>query len=188
MIRFYMMPTVGGATGPQDIRMPKYGSDYPGLRIRYFGYEDFCLYSADLSLEQHDALIANADVRALPQDIDAQAGVAGATAAETFLESHKLPGDWILPTMTWRTILKYVTRIFKAMEYFEMFVPRTKLLAAIQLTTTVGTLSQDNQDKLAQAAAQAGVTFTSSDTIRQVLKDIALAVSEEQVRFDIVRL
>ena len=181
------MPTVGDAT-PESLRMPKYGADLRGMRIRYFGFEDLCLFSAEVTTEEHDALVANVDVRAIPIDIDAQAGVAGANAAEAYLESYKLPGDWIQPTMTWRTILRYVARIMKALEFFEAFAPRTKILAALQLTNTVGDLSQDNQDKLAQAAAIVGITFQTTDTLRKVLKDIALAATEEHVRFDIVRL
>jgi hypothetical protein len=188
MIRYYVMPTVGGATGPQDLRMPKYGSDYPGLRIRYFGYEDLCFYSAEVTQEQHDALVANADVRGLPPNIDQTLGATVATNIETYLENHSMPGDWVRATMTYRQVMNNVLRLMKAMEFFELYLPQVKLLNGRALSTVYNTISQEHQDRLTDVATLVGVTITPTDTIRQVLKDIALAVTEEHLRADLVRL
>lgn len=118
----------------------------------YYGTIPWCLVACDTTTAQHNFLAAQADVSAIPTVWENS--VAGSlNTVKAFLNSARLPSDWVQSSTTWRTILRGVTGImwfaqrYKALNNSQELIP-----AGVSLTLTMNSLSQARRDAI-QATA-----------------------------------
>lgn len=173
-IRFYLVPKDGDGTPLLNPFRPKYLSGLTFWAMDY-GREPFFLAAADVTDPQHTAIVANADVSAFPQNLDAQVG-ANLAATQAALETRNMPGSWVQSTHTFRNVLRGVATLCRvAQRYDALFVSRI-FQAGLTLDTTVSQLTQTQRDRLQTAATVLGVDYSSvtgATTLRQVLRVVA---------------
>lgn len=102
MIRFYILPIIV----IDDTRHPKYfGSRHnpTGIRCEWglldYGLIDAALVAANVTVEQHDLLIANSDVASPPEDIDQNISDIAIPKVKDVLEQLRIPADWVSYTV-----------------------------------------------------------------------------------------
>lgn len=114
-VRVYLMPVVVGSRGRfVDVRLPKYLSlvDGSSCTCLHYGQEDACIFVVDSTAAQHTALTANADVRAMPEDLDTAITNAARTQIVNALESLNVPAQWVANGQTFRVVLRRLVGIF----------------------------------------------------------------------------
>lgn len=121
-VRVYLMPrvidprrtlNVNGVT--VQMYIPKYMNLIaPGKPAsqKGFGEELVCLLIAEVTDAEHAAITANADVRAMPQDLDSQVTAGNRTAIVNALESMNVPAHWIANGQTFRLVLRRLVGMF----------------------------------------------------------------------------
>src|SRR3990167_9302367 len=113
MLRLYLMPITGAGTSQADPRQPKYTADLgPEWSMMDYGLVPWCIVAAERDDAVHAALTANADVRAVPVDLDSTVGAA-LSATQTALETARIPAGWVTAGMTWRQVLRPVMGLFQ---------------------------------------------------------------------------
>lgn len=190
-VRFYLLPieeVVKDAQLGTTTRGPKYFAwrfdpDPPALldgvsyEMRDYGLEPTALLAADVTNAQHQLLIANADVTAVPANLDNTLGANRATV-QAALESLHIPADALTNATTYRQVLRGVMAIFALAQRFNGRVGNSGRLfpVGITLATTLGDLSQSVRNQLQSAAEELGYDYsglTLQSTLRDVLKQIA---------------
>lgn len=117
-MRIYIVPIVGVTIpihGGITARHPKYidALGYGDVITIPYGSENIALVGVrDITPTDHAALAANADVIAIPEDLDANLTQGQATAAINFYDSLNIPSGWINTTRTVRQIVKVTAGIF----------------------------------------------------------------------------
>lgn len=117
-LRVYLMPMFVGNRGGHILCIPKYidlvnGSSCTSIE---YGQELVCLFILDSSDDQHSALIANTDVRALPEDLDTVVTVGTRTQIVNALESLNVPAHWVANGQTFRIVLRRLRGIFQLVQ------------------------------------------------------------------------
>lgn len=187
-IRLFLVPIVTGtAIHPltlQEVtlpRAPKYRELYAGAPWGGidFGFEPVYLLVADVDATMLAALVANADVTAIPANLDNTLG-ANRQTAEDALESRNLPGDWVTTGMTWRFVVRAVTGVLTFAGRFGVVTGGGRLFPpGVTMTTTYAELSQEIRDKIRQTLdalgydrgpAGAGGPLTATSTMRDLLR------------------
>jgi hypothetical protein len=118
MQRFYILPLeVNGA-----YRGPKYfdgwrGDPSPGGLVCHWSLFDYglinaCLIWADVTTEQHNALIAHNDVAAAPANIDQNISEGAIPQVQAVMEALRIPADWVTTEYTYRQILRMIAQLF----------------------------------------------------------------------------
>jgi len=100
---------------PFPKRYPKYifGSGYKWGAMDY-GAEDVAIVLVfNPSTADHNAWKANADLMALPENLNQNMTAGAVTAAQTFLESINIPAGWINTTRTYKQVIKIVAGLFQ---------------------------------------------------------------------------
>lgn len=198
-VRFYIEPLERNAAGNQ--RGPKYFNwrfdpDPPALvtttwSILDYGDIDRCVICAEMSTAQHNALVANADVLALPANLDSTYTVATRNAARTFLEQYNIPAGWISTGMTYRISLRIVSALFLYMQRVSTIIGHSLTLPDGWLDLTVSQIPAEIRDAMAQAASEQGFDYSSvtgSTTVRAVLKVMADAWGATPIQFSLATL
>lgn len=174
-IRVYFMPRIGSGTTHLDARRQKYA--IPKSRCIRYGQEMFCMVIADVSAAEHTALVANADVRSLPADLDSTVTAGARTAVVNGLESANVPAQWIVAGMTYRTIVRRLAGIFFLMQGLEergqRFLTNLESRGAALLDDPISSLPVGVRQGL-QSAAAALQTDTSAIVSTTTLR-VALA-------------
>jgi hypothetical protein len=176
----YLLPMVTKAFPPLgNSRVPKYITDgpYAAYAISDYGFQGWCLCAADISDATQTALLLNADVTKIPDNLDQQIGAALATV-QAVLEGANIPAGWVTIGMTYRTMLWIILADFKFMQRFlgVTQVLNAFLSGAVTLDTTFGSLSALNRQRLLDTAASLKLDtagFTGASTLRQILKGVA---------------
>lgn len=109
-IRVYLMPRIGSGLTHLDARRQKYR--IAKSRCIRYGAELYALVIADVSAAEHTALVANADVRALPADLDTTLTATARTQMIAALEEAFIPAQWLTVGMTYRVILRRLVGMF----------------------------------------------------------------------------
>jgi hypothetical protein len=171
--RYYLMPLTGAGTRI-DPRVPKYRStDLAGVDVSLmdFGTEPVCLVAADVTTDQHAALVAHPDVMAAPVSLDSQVG-ANLTTVQAAIESFNIPADWIQSTFTYRTVLRGLAAIAQFLQRFQNFQLASIFQSGITLATRFNQLPPPVQANLRNAATDLGYStagLSGTSTIRQIL-------------------
>jgi len=182
VIRWYVLPLVGAGTD-DDPRRPAYvadtGAAWAGMD---YGAEPIMLVRANVSSAQHAAIAANADVIAVPADLDAAIGGTLATA-QARLEAVQIPADWMTAGMTWRQALRGVAAVFQLGQRLNGLGLAARLFGGgITLSTTFGELSANVRTRLAAMADSFGFdrsAVAAGTTLRQALRGLAVQWTRE---------
>jgi hypothetical protein len=142
-----------------------------------FGIEPSMLVVIDLSTAEHALLAGQADVTALPADVDQQIGTQGrldTIVAE--LEALNLPGNWVNVNHTYRFVLRMVTGAFRVAQRVLGILGRTegKIFGGGRtLETQYNQLPLNLRNALVQAADEMGIDYshlTATSTLRVILR------------------
>lgn len=187
-VRFYLVPIEEVSRGPGTARGPKYFAwrfdpDPPALvagvqwAMRDYGLEPTALLAADVDAAQHTLLTSQADVTAVPANLDAQLGANLATV-QAALENLHIPGDVLTASNTYRQVLRGTMAIFSLAQRFNGKLGNAGRLfpAGITLSTVYSDLSANVRQNLQDAASELGYDYsgiTLASTVRDVLKKIA---------------
>src|SRR5687767_9325292 len=158
---FYLIPrtTVTGGPGgsffapkyvhPADLNLPFSAMDY--------GRDGTFLVGCDVTPAQHTTIAANSDVTAIPANLDAAIGTAGAlTAVQNALEALRIPALWVTTAHTYRQVVGAVGRIFLLMQRFAGVYKRTFFEAGITLGTRMNQLTTGQRAALEDAISKLG--------------------------------
>lgn len=168
----YLLPVIGDGTRASP-RKPKYLS--PPWAPVDFGAQPIFLVAADVSDAQDAAIVANADARKVPDDLDSVVGAGNLAAVQNDLESRNIPGTWVAANTTWRTIARAVMiYCFLFQRYGAVAANYSNALISgtVTLDTTFGSLPLQVRQNLQTAAQQLGLDtsgFTGASTLRQIL-------------------
>lgn len=124
-IRFYIMPllTVGIGRGAKYLywRFNPTGIFVARHALLDYGKINACIVMAEVTPEQHDAIMLNDDVASPPENLDLQVTVAALPKVQTVLEAMRIPADWVDTTYTYRQLLRKLAELFRfAMRYHVM--------------------------------------------------------------------
>lgn len=189
-IRYYIVPTLSNQT---EI-VPKYFcGDNPDQNDPYskyvkliagsydvinYGLEPLMLIIADVTNAEHTSIAANTDVVAAPLNINNTIGGNLATV-QSKLEAVNIPADWITSGMTYKTVLRWVARLFLIMQRFHG-KGFGRLLQSLTLTDLVSDIPSQKRQNLNTAAQELGLDtsgITGSMTIRNALKNLGNQIS-----------
>jgi len=181
--RFYLVPKAGTGQTIDDVYRPKYFMNGLGQGLiagaivaMDYGLEPVFLVAADVTNAEHTTINANSDVTALPLNIDLAVGVNLATVTGK-LDALGLPSDWVDATTTYRQILRKVTQFMQLAQRLHGLFNLRVLPVGISLNSTVGSLSANQRQKLADAIASfpngTASEITAGMTIRAALKTLA---------------
>jgi hypothetical protein len=117
-VRVYLMPYLEGVRGSFTRRLPKYLSLVDGSRCTaiYYGQEEVCLLVVDSTDPQHTSLIANADVSALPANLDTAVTSGARTQIVNALEALNVPAQWVANGQTFRLVFRRLAGIFQVLQ------------------------------------------------------------------------
>ena len=195
-IRFYILPieVVENRRGPKYFKW-RFDPDPPGIdcpwSMKDYGSIDQAVLVADIAAADHAALVLNADVMALPLNLDSNMNAGAVNTAKTFLEAAGVPAGWVNAGVTYRSVLRTVTALFLFMQRVTAILGRPVTVTQAGLNTQVGNLPADVRDALAQAADEQGFDrtgITGTTTVRQVLKMMADAWGSTPILFGFVTL
>lgn len=169
-IRVYLMPRIGSGLTHLDARRQK----YPLSKSRCIrcGQEMFCVVIADVTNAEHTAVAANADVRALPADLDTTLNAAARTAIVDILEAMRVPAQWVTVGMTFRVVLRRLVGMFFVLQSLE---ERNIRLLSADLEAPVSSLSLGARQALQGVASDLsfdGSAVNGSTSLRAVLAGI----------------
>jgi hypothetical protein len=177
-LNLYVMPIVAGAK--PNTREPKYRSSYasvPNPDMLDYGNESWCLVGlTDPPASVDTALKANADVIAIPTNLDQAVGAGALARVRSDLESVNIPGTWVQATNTWRDVVRYVYACCRFAQRFQggncggqWFTGGTTL------ATTFGALTAAVRQCVLDAASSFSFdtsALTAGSTLRQVLVSV----------------
>lgn len=175
-IRVYLMPMVQDPSrklGTLVPWVPKYVDSIAGrYSCKRYGPEQVCLLIADVTDPEHAAVTANADVRAMPQDLDSTLTNAARTQIAAALESLNVPAHWIANGQTYRIVLRRLVGIFDLTCNVQgrglRFLQASLDSQVSDLPQPVRTAMQDAADTLGLSTAG----ITGATTVRAALASI----------------
>jgi hypothetical protein len=184
-IRVYLMPIVVGSRGRfAQIRLPKYLGLVDGrscTMLRY-GQEGACLFVVDITDEQHTAMVANADVRAFPANLDTAVTNAARTQIVNALEALNVPAHWVANGQTFRMVLRRLAGIFALFCNLE---GRALRFLQSSLDSQINTLPQPVRTGMQDAAQALGLStagIAGTTTLRAALAAIGAQFDSRPVR------
>jgi len=180
MIRFYLLPIVevqlpSGivARGPKYFNW-KFGSGLMNdWNIFDYGFVPYCLLATpDINQVDHDALAANADVYAFPENLDAP--VSDPTI-DAFFEGIHIPTDWLTPSTSYRELLRSVSGMFQFNQaYGGASGVRASLFDAVSLGDRINALSTEQRGWFDQALVDLKLPPVGGNPqIRQLVRQAA---------------
>ena len=205
-IRIYVMPIVENVFNGSIFRTPKYiglnfhgqqiATALPGLEALFpavidYGFQNVCIYIADVTPAQHTLLSAQTDVLSVPANIDNNLTTGAVNATKTFLESINIPNGWINTSFTYRRVLRLIGWLFQFMQRLHGIYPHKLFDGITALDTTYGSLSPEWQAALLQAGQSFGFNtsgLTSSTTLRTILKFMADQFNDQPLNIGLIIL
>jgi hypothetical protein len=182
MFRFYLVPKIGGGpdhpNGEPDVPRAKYFGDMTGPEVHTmaFGLQPHVLVGADLSTFDHNTVVSNSDVIALPANLDQSVSAGALTTVQNALEAMNIPAGWVTTSMTYREVLR---KVAKMMFFFQRLkgVGLARLLTgSVALNTQFQDLPLNARQRLIAAADSLNLDrsgMSGSTTIRQIMKAMA---------------
>lgn len=175
--RLYIVPVVGSGSS-KDPRRPKYFSgSFSNWTANDYGLEAVMIVGADLAPADDTAVTANADVTALPFNLDANLTAGQVTTTQTKLEALNIPAGWVSTSLTWRTVARLVLGMFQFMQRYNAISNGARLfLAGVDLSTQFSSLPAQVRADLIAAADSLGYdrsSLSGASTLRQILKTLA---------------
>lgn len=182
-VRVYIVPVE--LNDAQSARGPKYfqwrhDPDPPALvqgvqrATTDYGLMDYLIEVADVTTAQHNALIANSDVIALPANLDSSIG-GQLAAVKAALESRHIPGEWLTSGMSYRTVLHAIGVLFMLAQRYHGLHALRLIETGITLDNTLGDLPVAARQRLNATAQSIGLdtsAITLATTLRQALRSL----------------
>jgi hypothetical protein len=181
LARFYLVPKVTKPGFPGAV--PKYLNpvDLPGVNVSAmdFGNEDTMLVGAAVTNQQHTAIAANADVIAVPSNLDNTMSAPALSTVRDRLESLKIPTAHFTTANTYREVIGVVGRLFQLFQRFDAIQASEGRLGFFDLDITLSSTVNDLRGALRAnfvlAANQLGLDtagISGSMTLRQALRNL----------------
>jgi len=178
--RLYLAP-VETRTNPQGdtVRVVKYEGDFCAVSCGTmdFGFEPVMLVGATVDGATDATLTANADVVALPVNLDVNLTAAEVTAVQAKLEAVNIPAGWVTTSLTWRQLVRTIVAMFQFAQRYNGVAGNVRLFpTGVTLSTRWNQLSPTVQTNLTTTATSLGYSTTGlsgTTTLRTVLKNMA---------------
>lgn len=183
--RLYFIPRIGDGASRATRLRPNY-LDAAGVTVRtciYYGDEPVVFVCADVTAGQHTTLTANADVAALPVDIDQPIGAALPTV-QSKLEALNIPAQWITEGMTYRAAVRILIAAFQFLGRHNGLHLERLLQGGVTLQTQFNELPLAARQRLIKTAESFGYDIsglTGTITIRQMLVLVGRAWGEQPI-------
>jgi len=152
-----------------------------------FGGEPvFLVVAPAISTAQHNVLVGNIDVLAVPQDLDQPVSALALTTLQNKLEGFKIPADWIMAnSMTYRECVRVVVRMFQLGDRFYGITGGTSMFGGnVTLDTRWNQIPQSARVILQQIASEWNIDtsgVTNQTTVRQLIKLIADQMRDDPI-------
>jgi hypothetical protein len=182
MARLYIMPITGVGTR-EDPRVPKYRNTIltPNGTIwamMDYGYRSTCLLAAETSAIVHNALVANSDVFAFPDNFQVSGATVSSqsTAVQTSLEGFGIPAHWVQSQDTYLSVAHTTGAMFQFAQGLNGILGNVDPFAGATLNTQFRNLAQATQDATHQVGARFGWDtsgITPTMTLRNMVKYMA---------------
>ncbi len=111
-VRAYLMPTIVAPAGRYTLKRAKYRTLLSNSACLHYGPEPYCMVLSDVDATQHSNVMANADVRAAPADLDTTITNGTRTTIVNALEAASIPAQWVINGMTFRVFVRRLAGIF----------------------------------------------------------------------------
>ena len=197
MIRYYLMPLATAEINGAPYRAPKYLKspvNPAGIQcnraVRDYGMIDACLVAADVTDQQHAALVANNDVAGAPKNIDQPIGD-NLDRVRAVLEAFRIPANAITTQHTFRQLLRYIAGLFLFAQTYHALHGEALLDSPAELNTTWAELSIPRRNKIVEAAAKHRYYVPAQHAdwpLRRVLKHMADQWGNTPIHFGSARL
>ncbi len=174
--RLYVVPVVAGVKAS---RVPKYSADLCAVSCvsMDFGFEPVMLVAGEMDAARDAAVTANADVAALPVNLDVNLTAAQVTAMQTKLEAVNIPAGWVSTALTWRQVIRTVVGMFQFAQRYNSVAGNVRLFGGtVMLDTQFSALPLSLRQDLQTTAQSLGYdtsSLTATSTVRQILKAMA---------------
>jgi hypothetical protein len=189
-MRIYIMPIL---VVNDNYRGPKYlrwrfnpeGLDVP-WSAKDYGLIDACLVAADVTQEQHEALVAEIDVVAAPVDIDQDISELAIPEIQTVLEALRIPSQWVTTDYTYRDLLRMVAGLFMFAQRHHGLWNEPLIDNVAQLDVQWNQIPLDRRQRVVDTADSFGYEYgdiTGTWTVRQILRYLAVQWSDTPVHF-----
>ena len=108
--RIYIGPTELSGSRRKPKYIPALGYSYGA---KYYGSEDVVITAVrDITPTDHTTLVANPDIIAIPENLNANMTQGQVNAAVTFYDSLNLPSGWINTNRTVKQVVKITVGLF----------------------------------------------------------------------------
>ena len=185
MDRLYVLPMEIGANGK---RGPKYLTTEPYKSLDWggldYGSEDTGLYGIrGINQVDHDALVANADVIGIPEDLQANMTAGQVTAAVNFYDTLNIPSDWINTSRTVLQVVKITAGLFQFNQRWRgqsATRQSSPFKEGLNLDTQYNQLSEIDQARVLMVYESMAIDYsglTGTSTIRDALREFAIQIS-----------
>lgn len=192
-LRLYNVPVVGDGTRRNERRAKYFQSDANGsgkTRVTSssgvgvdYGFEPTMFVYADLPAAEDVALVAQADVLALPFNLDQTLSALQVTNTQNKLEAANIPAGWVNTTLTWREVARTVLWMFTFKNHLEAIYAERNANAklalfggGVTLATPFNALPAALRSAMQSTATEMGIPttgLTGAATLRAILKTMA---------------
>lgn len=183
-IRFYILPLdiVIHSTDPYSAsRTPKYLSSLTdiapiiqcGWNSTIYGLNNVALIKADISTSQHTLLSSQTDVIAFPNNLDNPATQSAIDSVSPRLEVFNIPTSWINTSLTYRQILRRISRIFRVFRRLHERFDEKIFDVGFDLDSQYKDFSSTAKLNLKEIALELGIDLTeysNTTTVRQIVE------------------
>lgn len=188
--QFYLVPvhTVNDTNrGPSYLkwRLNPAGLDVP-WSAKDYGLIDTMLVAADVTTDQHNTLTANADVTAIPANIDQPISQAALPTVKNHLEALHIPAKWVTTAHTYRDVLRLTAHLFMLAQRLHGLYGQKIIRAGYNLNTPIGDLPATVRQQLVATAHSFGWDTSAiqlSWQLRQALRYLATQWKDAPVIF-----
>lgn len=188
--RIYLMPVYDG----QGFRVPKYyhlpdkinpnalliqgeGHVYS---MMLFGYNQGCITALNTAQANHDLIKAQPDVVIFPIDLDKTPIPARVNEIKNFVESVGFPANWVSTSITYRAILRRLTRFCQLSQEFRDGTTESLLSNGDTLESQVNNLSTNKRDKINSIRSRRGLPdLAGTETVREILNTLTMNYEEQ---------
>lgn len=177
-LRFYFLPKTGTGTRADPFR-PSYIDGLSCSGMAWFGSEPWVLALVDVTPQQHDDIVVNADATAVPQNLDNLIGGNLATVVAK-LEAMNIPANWVTAGMSYRVAVRLIVRFFQLLQWFRSFdlLADRFFASGLTLDNTIGDLPVAVRQRLTLAATRRGLD-TSSITLATTIRSAFVTICQQ---------
>jgi hypothetical protein len=157
----------------------------------HYGRLDVASVAVRAEVVDHEWLAVQADVFAIPVDLELLPSPAEIAAFGDALEGAYIPADWLLPNMTWRECLRTVSGMMLYMQRLCSVLKADPIELGWQLNDKFSDLTAEEQYAVREAMLTLGYddsVLKDNWTLRILLKNAADQWGERPILFDFVEL